>query len=563
MGAAPADHDVCVVGSGFGGSVAALRAAEKGYRVVVCESGRRFRSSDLPRTSWDLRRFLWAPRLGLRGIQRIDLLSDVLVLSGAGVGGGSLVYANTLYEPLDAFFEDPQWRDITDWRSELAPHYDTARRMLGAVRYHGGSPADQVMRRVARRMGVEDTWTPTPVGVYLGEKGRRVPDPYMGGEGPDRTGCLECGECMTGCRHGAKNTLDRNYLYLAERLGAQVRADTTVVDLRERPGGGWLVTTERPGIRRGRDRRTFTADQVVLAAGALGTQRLLHRLVGEGRLPRLSSRLGYLTRTNSEAIVGATAPPSVLAEGVDYTKGVAITSSFHPDAETHVEPVRYGHGSNSMGLLSTIAVDGGGGRRVGRFLRAVMARPRAFLASLSVRRWSERSIILLVMQSRDNSLVTYPRRTLRGWRLATRQGHGEPNPSWIPQAAEAARITAEEIGGEPMASWNEVVADIPVTAHIIGGCAISPDDATGVIDPYHRVHGYPDLHVVDGAAVPANLGVNPSLTITAMAERALALWPNRGGPDPRPEAGEPYRRCDPVRPGRPAVPAGAPAALTW
>ncbi len=561
--AASVDFDVCVVGSGFGGSVAALRAAEKGYRVVVCESGRRFGSGDLPRNSWDLRRFLWAPRLGLRGIQRIDLLSDVLVLSGAGGGGGSLVYANTLYEPLDAFFEDPQWSDITDWRTELAPHYDTARRMLGATRYPGGSPADQVMARVARRMGVEHTFTTTPVGVHLGERGRRVPDPYMGGEGPDRTGCLECGECMTGCRHGAKNTLDRNYLYLAEKLGAQVRPDTTVVDLREIPGGGWIVTTERPGFRRGRGRRSFTADQVILAAGALGTQRLLHRLVGEGRLSRLSKCLGHLTRTNSEAIVGATAPMSVLDEGVDYSRGVAITSSFHPDGETHVEPVRYGHGSNSMGLLSTIAVDGGQGRRIVRFLRAVVARPRAFLASLSVRRWSERSIILLVMQSRDNSLITYPRRTLRGWRLATRQGHGEPNPSWIPQAAEAARLTAEEIGGEPMASWNEVVADIPVTAHIIGGCAISTDPDTGVIDPYHRVHGYPDLHIVDGAAVPANLGVNPSLTITALAERALSLWPNRGGPDPRPRPGDPYRPCNPVRPDRPVVPEGAPAALTW
>lgn len=557
------DTDVVVVGSGFGGSVAALRLAEKGWRVTVCEAGRSFDADDYPRTSWDLRRFLWAPLLGCRGIQRITLLRDVLVLSGAGVGGGSLVYANTLYEPLPQFFDDPQWSHITDWRDELEPHYDTARRMLGAVENPADTPADDVMRGVAVDLGVADTFHPTPVAVYFGDgPGVTAPDPFFGGMGPDRTGCSTCGSCMTGCRHGAKNTLDVNYLHLAKQLGTKVRAETRVDDVRRNDDGTFTVHTRRPGWGRRRT-DTITCRHVVLAAGALGTQRLLHQLHDLGRLPGMSERLGELTRTNSEAIVGATAAPDA---DVDFTEGVAITSSFHPDDHTHVEPVRYGKGSNAMGLLATMLVDGGGRLpRPLRFLASVVRHPRRFLRSLSVRRWSERSVIVLVMQSRDNSLRTVLRRGPFGlWRrISTRQGHGDPNPTWIPQANDVARRVADRIDGDPAGAWNEALLDTPVTAHIIGGCAIAETAADGVLDPYHRVHGEPGLHVVDGAAVSANLGVNPSLTITAMAERAMSLWPNVDDEDRRPDLGAGYERLDPVRPRRPIVPPDAPAALRW
>lgn len=559
----PDDTDVVVVGSGFGGSVAALRLSEKGWRVTVCEAGRSFSADDYPTTSWDLRRFLWAPIAGCRGIQRINLLRDVMVLSGAGVGGGSLVYANTLYEPLSQFFDDPQWSHISDWRRELDPHYDTARRMLGAVENAADTPADEVMRGVAGDLGVSDTFRPTPVAVYFGDgPGAVASDPFFGGVGPDRTGCHSCGACMTGCRHGAKNTLDLNYLHLAATRGCEIRSDTKVVDVERQEDGTFLVTTDRPGSIR-RRRKTISCRHVVFAAGALGTQRLLHQLADRGRLPGVSPLLGELTRTNSEAIVGATAGTDA---DVDFTHGVAITSSFHPDEHTHVEPVRYGRGSNAMGLLATMLVDGGGRLpRPLRFVGSVLRHPRTFLRSLSVRRWSERSVIVLVMQSRDNSLRTVLRRGPFGlgrW-LTTRQGHGEPNPTWIPAANDVARRVADRIDGDPSGAWNEALLNTPVTAHIIGGCPIGDDATAGVIDPYHRVYGEPGLHVVDGAAVSANLGVNPSLTITAMAERAMSLWPNAGDDDARPALGTGYEPMAPVRPHSPVVPSSAPASLRW
>lgn len=540
------DYDVVVVGSGFGGSVAALRLAEKGYTVAVLEAGRRFTPQTLPKTSWDLRSFLWAPAIGLRGIQRITLLSDVVVLSAAGVGGGSLVYANTLYTPPPAFFADPQWAGITDWSSELAGYYEQASRMLGVVQQPSMTPSDEVIAAVARDMGVADTFRPTPVGVFFGEPGRVAPDPYFGGAGPDRTGCIECGDCMIGCRHGAKNRLDLNYLHLAERAGAVIHPDTTVTALRPADGAGWLVNAGR---------QQFRCGQVVLAAGALGTQRLLHTMKDTGVLPGLSDRLGALTRTNSEALLGAQARTVPAAP---FSRGVAITSSFHPRADTHIEPVRYGPGSNAMGLLTTLLVDGGGRiPRPVRFLAQALRHPLTLLRSLSKRRWSDRTIIALVMQSVDNSLTV--RRSRRG-RLTTGPGHGPANPTWIPVGHEAVRRIADKIGGHPGGSIGDVF-NIPMTAHILGGATIGDSPHTGVVDPYHRVHGYPSLHVVDGSAVPANLGVNPALTITALAERAMALWPNAGEPDPRPAPGEPYVRVDPVPPRSPAVPAHAPAAL--
>lgn len=553
------DFDVLVVGSGFGGSVTALRLIEKGYRVGVLEAGRRYADDELPETSWDLRKFLWAPKLGCYGIQRIHPLRNVLILGGAGVGGGSLNYANTLYVPPEPFFQDQQWRDITDWRAELTPYYERAKKMLGVVQNPHLTPADEVFKKVADDMGCGETFVQTPVGVFFGEPGKTVADPYFGGVGPDRTGCLECGECMTGCRHGAKNTLVKNYLYLAEKAGAQVIPMTTVTSIRPLPDGTWDISTERTGAWFRKRPQTYTAGQVVLAAGTLGTQKLLHAMRDRGVLPELSDRLGQLTRTNSESIVGAATRK--VNPDVDFTRGVAITSSIHPTHDTHIEPVRYGKGSNAMGLLQTLMVDGGG--RIPRWLRflgQVVRNPFTLISFLSVKNWSERTIISLVMQHLDNSITTYTKRTLFGRKLTSKQGHGEPNPTWIPAGNEVTRKVAEEIGGVAGGSWGEVF-NIPLTAHFLGGAPIGADRGTGVIDAYHRVFGYPTLSVVDGAAVSANLGVNPSLTITAQAERCAAYWPNKGEQDLRPPQDVAYQQIQPIAPNKPVVPADAPAAL--
>ncbi|MGZ4611179.1 MAG: GMC oxidoreductase, partial [Actinomycetes bacterium] len=478
--------------------------------------------------------------------QRIHLLrgdkgARVLVLAGAGVGGGSLVYANTLYEPLDPFYRDPSWQHITDWKAELAPYYDQAKRMLGVVENPLRTAADDVMKQVADEMGVGDTFHPTPVGVFFGGPGEThhdtIKDPYFGGAGPDRVPCKACGECMTGCRHGAKNTLPKNYLWLAEQAGAEVRPLTTVTSLMERPQGGWEVETVRTGPWRGRrPRRTFTASHVVVAAGAYGTQRLLHRMRDEGKLPRISDRLGLLTRTNSESILGAQSR----RRDNDYTRGVAITSSFYPTKDTHVEPVRYGHGSNAMGLLSTVLTEGGSGSRVLRWMRACATHPGQFARSLSVHHWSERTVIGLVMQAVDNSIVVSGKRTRLGrWRLTSRQGHGQPNPTWIPEGNDAIRRLARVVDGDPGGNLGDLVG-ATMTAHFLGGVVIGATPETGVIDAWHRVFGHPGLHVVDGSAVSANLGANPSLTITAQAERAMSFWPNKGEPDPRPPLGAAY-----------------------
>ncbi|MGP4003132.1 GMC family oxidoreductase N-terminal domain-containing protein [Streptomyces sp. 8N706] len=577
------DYDVIVVGSGFGGSVSALRLTEKGYRVAVLEAGRRFTRETLPRNSWDLRNFLWAPALGLYGIQRIHLLNNVMILAGAGVGGGSLNYANTLYVPPRAFFEDRQWGHITDWQEELTPYYDQAQRMLGVRLNPTLTPSDVHLRKTAERMGVGDSFHMAPVGVFFGDgrdavrgeetrtatgkPGDEVPDPYFGGAGPSRRACTECGECMTGCRHGAKNTLNENYLHLAQKAGAVVHPMTTVTGVCEDGDGGYLVTTVPTEKKRTADTRTLRARQVVIAAGTYGTQTLLHTMRDNGMLPRISDKLGFLTRTNSEALVGAMTDDrryhrKTGEKKADFTRGVAITSSIHPDENTHIEPVRYGKGSNSMGMLTVLQVPRGG--RVPKVLAyagTCLRHPLLTLRSLSNRRWSERTIIGLVMQSLDNSLTTYRKPKGLGKGLLTaRQGHGAPNPDHIPEGAEAARLLAEEINGFAGSNVGELMGT-PLTAHFLGGCPIGQDAEHGVIDPYHRLYGHPGIHVVDGAAVSANLGVNPSLTITAQAERAMSLWPNKGEEDPRPEQGAEYVRLAPVEPRSPAVPEHAFAAL--
>ncbi|HEY5837315.1 MAG TPA: GMC family oxidoreductase [Streptomyces sp.] len=582
------DYDVLVVGSGFGGSVAALRLTEKGYRVGVLEAGRRFSRDELPKNSWDIRDYLWAPALGLYGIQRIHVLGNVLVLAGAGVGGGSLNYANTLYVPPPAFFQDRQWGRITDWQAELTPYYDQAQRMLGVRANPTLTPSDIHLRAAAEKMGVGDTFRLAPVGVFFGDgqdaggtaqaegsggggataaPGEEVADPYFGGAGPARRACTECGECMTGCRHGAKNTLTENYLHLAERAGAVIHPMTTVTGLAEDPEGGHLVTTVPTDRRRKGPRTVLRARQVVIAAGTYGTQTLLHAMRDAGRLPRLSARLGELTRTNSEALVGAQTSPRRYRRRhpdrpLDFTRGVAITSSVHPNDHTHIEPVRYGRGSNAMGSLSVLAAPYRGTLpRWLEFLAHNVRHPVLTLRALSNHRWSERTIIGLVMQTSDNSLTTYRRtRGLGKGLLTARQGHGAPNPVHIPEGAQAARLLAEEINGFAGSNVGEAVQR-PMTAHFLGGCPIGEDAEHGVIDPYHRLYGHPGITVVDGSAVSANLGVNPSLTITAQAERAMSLWPNKGEADPRPAQGAAYRRIAAVRPARPVVPEEAFGAL--
>ena len=574
------DYDVVVVGSGFGGSVSALRLTEKGYTVAVLEAGRRFTPQTLPKNSWDSRNYLWAPALGMYGIQRFHVLKNVMVLGGAGVGGGSLNYANTLYVPPEAFFRDPQWKDITDWSQELAPFYDQAKRMLGVRTNPTVTPSDTHLRASAEKLGYGDTFHLAPVGVFFGDgqdaggadggaarvaPGTEVDDPYFGGVGPRRRACTECGECMTGCRHGAKNTLTENYLYLAERNGARILPMTTVTGVRE-DGEGYAVdvratdSRSRNPARNGT--RTIRARRVVISAGTYGTQKLLHGLRDSGRLPRISARLGELTRTNSEALVGALTTDRRYGSRADFTKGVAITSSVHPDAHTHIEPVRYGKDSNAMGLMTIMQVTGEG--RVPplwRFLGNALRRPDLLLRSLNKRRWSERVIIGLVMQSLDNSVVVSRKKSGFGkGTLTSRQGHGAPNPTWIPAAEESARAVADEINGFPGSAASDLFGRT-LTAHFLGGCVIGDSPETGVIDPYQRLYGYPGITVADGSSVSANLGVNPSLTITAQAERAMSMWPNKGEPDPRPAQSEPYRPVPPVAPRSPSVPEGAFAEL--
>ena len=544
------EFDVVVIGSGFGGSVAALRLREKGYSVAVLEAGRRFEDKDFPKTSWRLRKFLFAPALGLYGIQRIHALPDVLILCGAGVGGGSLVYANTLYQPGDKYFDDPQWKSITDWKSELTPFYDLARRMLGVEMNPYFSPSDQAMKDVAEHMGVGHTFTLAPLGIHFGKgEGVESADPYFGGVGPSRTGCTNCGSCMTGCRHNAKNTLPKNYLGLAEKVGAQVFPLTTVTALEQMPDSTWKVTTKNTT---GFGKKTFIARDVVMAAGTYNTQKLMHKFKAT-TLPKISDFLGSLSRTNSEALTGAIMPTT----DIDFSRGAAITSSFYPSPDTHVEPVRYGKGSNSMGLLQTILTDGWTSKdRRKHWLQQFRAKPSLVFTILNVRKWSERTVIALTMQNVDSSIKVSGKRGLFGFKLTSQNDSEHPNATYIPAANETVKCIAQNYGGIEGGTVGDLIG-APFTAHFVGGCVIGTDQNTGVIDPYHRVYSYPTLHVVDGSTITANLGVNPSLTITAQAERAFAMWPNKGDLDLRPKQGALYSRISPIAPIAPVVPRGA------
>ncbi len=523
----PVDFDWIVVGSGFGGSVSALRLAEKGYRVAVLESGRRFRDEDFAESTWNLRRFLWAPALGLRGILRMTVFRDIFIASGSGVGGGSLVYANTLYRAKPAFFAHPQWPGGEDWSAALAPHYATAERMLGSTPVPYDSDGQKLLREMADGMGVPQTFVRTSCAVYFGEPGLTVPDPFFGGEGPPRTGCMRCGACMVGCRVGAKNTLVKNYLWLAERRGVEVRADTEVADIRPLGAAdgseGYAVETVRPGAWLRKQRRTLTARGVVVAAGALGTNGLLAGCKLRGSLPGLSDRLGHLVRTNSESLLAVTLPDDRLAPWND----VAISASIHPDPETHIEFVTYGRHGDFMSNLTTLLVgEGTNVTRPLKLLGAMARNPIRFLRTLWPFGWARRTLIILVMQSLDNALRFRARLgPFGGVSLRTEQDVGKPNPTYIEAGNRAALWLAKRTGGVAQSMVLEAVANIPSTAHILGGAVIGRDAASGVVDRHNRAFGYRNLLVCDGSTLPANPGVNPSLTITAIAEHAMSHVP--------------------------------------
>lgn len=510
-------YDFIVIGSGFGGAVSALRLAQKGYRVAVLEKGRRYRAQDFPPTNWHLRRSIWMPGLGLLGIQALTLLRHVLVLHGVGVGGGSLVYANQLIVPEDAIFAKPEWGP-GDWKSRLAPHFAEARRMLGAVTCPSVGNADHILREVGIELRGEDTFHVNPVGVFFGQPGVTVPDPFFGGEGPDRTGCKLCGACMIGCPHGAKNTLDLNYLYLAEKLGAAILPETEVTGVRPLPEGGYLVQA-RASHGLVRPRREFAAQNVVFSGGVMGTVKLLMDCKHRGLLPNLSERLGDRTRTNSEAILGVDSRDT----SRDWNDHIAITSGIYPDPQTHIEVVRYNKGSDLLYAIATVLTDGGGKiPRQLRFLGNILRHPDQFLRALWVPGQSKRTTVILVMQSTENYLCL--RRSSLG--LASElPPDGARIPTYIPIGNRVTRRMAEKMNGYPKGSWFEVLLDAPTTAHILGGCVMGASPEEGVVDFQGRVFGYPGLYVADGSVVPANLNANPALTITALSEYILSHIP--------------------------------------
>jgi cholesterol oxidase len=558
------DYDVLIVGSGFGGSVAALRAAEKGYRVAVMESGRRWKDEDIPKTQWDLPHFLWQPEAEMYGIQRIEYLDDVLILSGAGVGGGSHVYANTLYVPPKQFFNAPEWAGITDWGDELAPCIDQATRMLGVVRYpYMPTDVDRYIQQVAIEMGRGETFNKAPVGVYFGSPGVEADDPYFGGVGPRRTGCISCGNCNIGCGHNAKNKLTTNYLYLAEKLGVAIHELHEVYELVPLDGGGFEVHTRHPGwVQRAAHlhRHIYTAEQVIVAAHAYGSAKLLLHMQHKGRLPGLSSELGKRARTNSEQLLSILRPREEWERDPDkihITPGsVAITSGVWPDAVTSIEPTIWGVGSNVFAFLMTYHQHGEQEHPTLAWLKKFDEYPGEMLKFSDPRHWSERTVIMLCMQTTDTSIDLYWHDGL----LRSRHGSGTPPPVHIPIVEDFVDRVARKMNGREGALLFEVI-NRNASAHFIGGIPIGDSSDSGAVDPYQRAFGQPGLHVMDGSVMPANPGVNPSLLITAMAERSMSLWPNKGDRDTRPPLGSGYERVHPVMPRKPVVPAGAPGEL--
>jgi cholesterol oxidase len=522
------DYDVLIVGSGFGGSVAALRLSEKGYRVAVLEQGRRISKEDMQAASHSLQRLFWAPSLGWKGFFTQSFFRHINIVGGVGVGGGSLVYAAVLLEPASGFFQDPAWSDLgVDWQQELMPHYQEAARMLGRQPAPQLHTMDEWLRRTAGRMGAGNTYDRAPLGIFFGEPGVACPDPYFEGRGPQRAGCQQCGECLSGCPHNAKNSLDLNYLYLAEQLGAQILTERKVTLIRPLPDGGYALEMVDP-LDRKHKYPPLRADKVVLAAGVLGTLNLLLRCRDRARtLARLSASLGQVVRTNSEAVVGILSPDPE----IDLSQGPTISSHFYPDARTHITQNRFPAGFTFMKWYSGPLVDGDRPlRRSLKTLAAILRHPVRSSASWRARNWHKRTSALTVMQHVDSRLSFSLGRgpfSLFRTGLQSRQANGQGAPVYIPQANRAARTFAEEAGGIPLNTLLESLLNMGTTAHILGGCPIGKDAASAVIDVRHEVFGYPGLYVVDGSAIPANVGVNPSLTITALAERCMSLFPPR------------------------------------
>lgn len=521
------DFDWLVIGSGFGGSVSALRLNEKGFRVGVLERGRRYQPADLPSSAWQSDKFTWAPKLGRLGIMRTTIFRHIAMPSQSGVGGGSLVYGGVLYRAKKEFFDSAQWSELGDWEHLLAGHYATAERMLGVGPVPFDSVNQQWIRDMGRHFGTEDTVTRAPTGVFFGEPGKTVPDPYFGGAGPDRTGCTRCGACMVGCRVGAVNSLTQNYLWFAERNGVQILPEHQVVDVTPigNPDGsdGYRVSTEHPRGDRYGNNKTYTCKGVVFAGGALGTNELLANCKHGGSLPRISDRLGQLVRTNSESVLTVRLP-----EDRGTWRDVTASSSVHVDADTHIEILTYGPRADMIGLLYTVLV--GDGTRITRplkWLAAIAAHPRQWLRTLWPVGWSRRMVMLLVMQARDNaiSFQARKRRFGRGYRLATVQDTDKPSPTYIDIGNRAARWLAERTGGIAQSNILEALGNIPTTVHLLGGAAIGVDAAHGVVDENLNVYGYRNMLICDGSAMPANPGVNPALTITALAEYAMTKVP--------------------------------------
>ncbi len=526
-------YDFVVIGSGFGGSVSAMRLTEKGYSVLVLERGKHFRDIDFPKTNWNIFKYLWLPPLRCFGIQQISLLNDIMVLHGSGVGGGSLVYGNVLMEPSDELFDAPGWQHLADWKSTLRPHYETAKRMLGVTTNPYTTPADRVMQELAKDMGCEDTFQFTDVGVFFGEAGKEVPDPYFDGNGPPRTGCTLCGGCMVGCRYGAKNTLQKNYLYFAEKAGAEIWSDCEVVDIcpllsNQSNQAHYEVIYRHPSkLPFDRRREKVQARNVIVSAHALGTLRLLLNCRDITRsLPKISACLGTNVRSNSEALVGSTSWDST----VDYSTGIAITSIFASDDVTQVEPVRYPHKSSFMRLLAIPMIEGAASipKRFYKTLMHGLMHPAEFLYVKFFSQWSKRSTILLIMQTEERTF-----RVKLGRNLFTlfRRGLVSILPkgsSLSPDEQVSHGIThafAAKTNGIAQDTIPETLLGVPATAHLIGGCPIGSSDADGVVDVHCQVFNYPGLYVVDGSIIPANPGINPSLTIAALAEYAMSCLP--------------------------------------
>jgi cholesterol oxidase len=521
--------DFIIIGSGFGGSVSALRLIEKGYSVLVVEKGRRFGPADFPKNNWNLKNWMWLPRLNWRGFYKMTFFRNVTVMSGVGVGGGSLGYANTLPVPPNAFFKANSWAHLGDWESELMPHYDTAKRMLGVAENPHLTAIDDLLKEVAEELGCGDKFKPSNVGVYFGESGVTVPDPYFQGEGPERTGCIYCGACMTGCAHGAKNTLDKNYLFLAEKRGVSVMPETEVMAVRPREEGGYLLEASQSlGWFRSRG-HLLTADQVIFSGGVLGTVDLLLKMKAErGGLPRLSQRLGCDIRTNSESLIGVITPD----KNIDFTEGIAISSIVHIDEVSHVEPVRYGKGSNFFRLMILPHAPGSHlFLRIANSIRAFFRYPVRWLKALTVRQFAKQSFILLFMRTSEGTLRFKRKRGLlnmRRGRMISEVSEGEEPKAFMPEATDIAERMSEKLKGVPISLMTETLLGTPSTAHILGGCCMGSSSDEGVIDTLHQVFDYPGLYVIDGSTVSANPGVNPSLTITAMAERAMSFIPTKG-----------------------------------